>query len=297
MNRASVITVIVGVLVVGIGAVVGVYHFRSTRFTPSRLEQERAARQQALQEDESGTVGYGPEYATQRAPDTFRVGFRCTCGDFEVECYRDWAPHAADRFYNLALQSFFNEARFFRVVPGFVVQFGLPSRPEVAMKWANAPLPDDPVKQSNVEGTLAFAAAGPNTRTTQIFINLGNNAETLDPQGFAVFGKVISGMETVRAINSEYGQAPDQNLIRQQGNAYLKRAFPRLDFIHYVNFISEPPAESQSAPDQPPTTKSASPQSDASSQNATIASAESPADGSKSASSEQASSNVAGPPN
>jgi peptidyl-prolyl cis-trans isomerase A (cyclophilin A) len=125
---------------------------------------------------------------------------------------------------------YYDGARFFRVVPGFVAQFGLAADPAVTAKWKDMNLQDDPVKESNTPGTLTYATAGPNTRTTQLFINLGNN-QRLDGMGFAPFAKVVSGMEAVQAINAGYGEAPQQPLIEAQGNAYLQSQFPQLDYI------------------------------------------------------------------
>jgi peptidyl-prolyl cis-trans isomerase A (cyclophilin A) len=166
----------------------------------------------------------------ETAPATFGVTLDTTRGPVQVEVTRADAPTGADRFYNLAKAGFFDGARFFRVVPGFVVQFGLAADPRVNAKW-NVPIQDDPVIVSNTRGTLCFAAQNvPNTRTTQLFINLGNN-QKLDAQGFAVFGKVVSGMDAVDHIYSGYGAKPDQAQIEQQGNAYLLQNFPSLDYI------------------------------------------------------------------
>lgn len=164
------------------------------------------------------------------APATYSVVFDTTRGPVTVEVTRADAPNGADRFYNLVKAQYFDGARFFRVVPRFVVQFGIAGDPKVYAKW-NVPIKDDPVKVSNTRGTLCFAAASaPNTRTTQLFINLGDN-QRLDAQGFAVFGKVVSGMDAVDHIYSGYGQKPDQEQIEKQGNAYLEQNFPSLDYI------------------------------------------------------------------
>jgi peptidyl-prolyl cis-trans isomerase A (cyclophilin A) len=153
-----------------------------------------------------------------------------------VEVHRDWAPRGADRFYNLVKNGFFDNARFFRVIEGFMVQFGINGDPNIAAVWRDADIKDDPVKQSNQRGTITFATAGPNTRTTQVFINFGDNA-ALDGQGFSPFGKVVSGMEVVDKLYGGYGEGapngngPDQGLVQSQGNAYLEQDFPKLDFI------------------------------------------------------------------
>lgn len=164
------------------------------------------------------------------APETFRVKFDTSKGPFIVEVHRDQAPLGVDRFYDLVKQKFFDETRFFRVVKGFIVQFGISGDPAVAEKWRVKRIPDDPVKEGNARGTLCFAKAGPGSRTTQMFINLGDNAQ-LAGMGFATFGKVVEGMEVVDQINSEYGETPDQGRIQAEGNDYLKGSFPNLDYI------------------------------------------------------------------
>lgn len=171
-----------------------------------------------------------PSTLSQRAPDTFRVKFETTNGDFVVQVNRGWAPRGADRFYNLVKAGFYNDNGFFRIVPNFIVQFGLPADGGVARVWQNAQIKDDPVTQTNKRGYLTFATAGPNTRTTQLFINLKDNA-FLDGQGFAPFAEVVEGMSVVESLFSGYGETPDQGMITYQGNAYLKRNFPKLDFI------------------------------------------------------------------
>jgi peptidyl-prolyl cis-trans isomerase A (cyclophilin A) len=182
-----------------------------------------------------------------QAPPVFDARFTTTKGDFVVEVTRAWSPHGADRFYNLVKYHFFDGAAFFRVVEGFVAQFGISARPDVSRAWERANLADDPVAQSNTRGTLTFATAGPNTRTTQIFINLGDNT-SLDGMGFSPFGKVITGLEVVNRLYSEYGDAapnghgPDQNRIRREGKPYLDKAFPLLDTIKAAVVILPPPA-------------------------------------------------------
>jgi peptidyl-prolyl cis-trans isomerase A (cyclophilin A) len=171
-----------------------------------------------------------PPPPNETAPATFHVVLDTTRGPVQVAVTRAEAPIGADRFYNLVKAQFFDGARFFRVVPGFVVQFGMAGDPKVNAAW-NVPIKDDPVLVSNTRGTLCFAAQKiPNTRTTQLFINLGNN-QPLDAQGFAVFGNVTSGMDAVDHIYSGYGQKPDQDRIEKEGNAYLQQDFPSLDYI------------------------------------------------------------------
>ena len=183
-----------------------------------------------------------PSAMTAQAPATFKAKFTTTKGDFVVEVTRAWAPLGADRFYNLVKNHFFDGASFFRVLPGFVAQFGLSPRPEVSRVWAAANIKDDPVKQSNLTGYLTFATAGPNTRTTQLFINLADN-RNLDSMGFAPFGKVVEGMDVVEKFYSGYGEGapggngPDQGRITNEGKAYLDKSFPRLDSIKVAMIV------------------------------------------------------------
>jgi len=172
-----------------------------------------------------------PATLKEQAPATFKVKLTTTKGDIVVEVTRSWAPKGADRFYNLVKNGFFTEASFFRYVPGFIVQFGIPADPKVAAVWQAANITDDPVTHDNAPGTLVFATAGPNTRTTQLFINLADNTRGLGPQGFAPFGKVITGMDIVSKLYSGYGESPNQGLIQSQGKAYLDKSFPKLDSI------------------------------------------------------------------
>jgi peptidyl-prolyl cis-trans isomerase A (cyclophilin A) len=178
-----------------------------------------------------------PEAAKATAPAKFKVKFTTTKGDFVVEATRAWAPLGADRFYNLAKLGFFADAGFFRVVPDFVVQFGIHGNPQVAAAWKGASIKDDPKgTQLNEKGTLTFAKGGPDSRTTQLFINFKDN-KSLDSMGFPPFGKVVSGMEVVDAINKEYGEMPQQGSIQSDGNAYLKRQFPRLDYVKSATLV------------------------------------------------------------
>lgn len=193
-----------------------------------------------------------PSALTARAPEVYEARFATTKGDFAVQVTRAWAPLGADRFYNLVANKFFDGASFFRVLPGFVVQFGLSADPQVSKVWREANIKDDPVTQSNRPGSLTFATAGPNTRTTQVFINLGNNAQ-LDSMGFAPFGQVTEGMEVVKQLYSGYGEGapsgrgPDQGAISSQGKAYLDKNFPKLDSIQTATLITSAPAGSAGA--------------------------------------------------
>jgi len=171
-----------------------------------------------------------------QAPAVYQVKLETTKGDVVIEVTRAWAPRGADRFYELVQKKFYDGARFFRVVPRFVVQFGLKGDPATDGYWSRMYIPDDPVRQNNGRGTLTYAHAGPATRTTQVFINLQDNF-ALDKEGFAPFGKVVSGMDIVEQFYKLYGDAPPggvgpvQDRIRTEGIEYLERYFPRLDYI------------------------------------------------------------------
>jgi peptidyl-prolyl cis-trans isomerase A (cyclophilin A) len=167
---------------------------------------------------------------TGPAPDSFLVTFKTSRGPFVVQVIRSWAPLGADRFFQLVQSGFFDEDRFFRVVPGFVAQFGINDKPAVNNAWDAKRIPDDSVRQSNSRGTLVFATEGPQTRSHQLFINLADNAR-LDALGFAPIGRVVSGMPAVDSLYNGYGDDPDQHLIQTLGNSYLARMFPKLDYI------------------------------------------------------------------
>jgi peptidyl-prolyl cis-trans isomerase A (cyclophilin A) len=193
-----------------------------------------------------------PASLREQAPAVFRVKFTTSKGDFVVEVTRAWSPRGADRFYNLVKYHFYDGAAFFRVLQGFVAQFGISTRPDVSRAWERATIPDDPVTQSNTRGTLTFATAGPNSRTTQVFINLANNT-SLDGMGFSPFGKVVEGIEVPDKFYNEYGDAPpdghgpDQNRIQTEGKTYLDKAFSLLDTIRGAVILppSPPPAEAK----------------------------------------------------
>lgn len=183
---------------------------------------------------------YHPATLRARAPETYEVTFVTTKGPFVVKVTRAWAPLGADRFYNLVRHHFYNDMALFRVVPGFVVQFGLGPSPAVNRVWEKATIKDDPVKESNKPGTIVFATAGPNTRTTQVFINLADNGSSLDSQGFAPFGQVVSGMPVIQTLYSGYGEATtnDQENITNGGKSYLEKKYPKLDVIKTATITS-----------------------------------------------------------
>jgi peptidyl-prolyl cis-trans isomerase A (cyclophilin A) len=222
--------------------------FKPNRFSPAVLaERKEAADMIAQAEKEAAGAEKAPERPTKKedtmqqnlpdkAPDTFKVKFECSNGTFIVQCHKDWAPLGVQRFYELVKTGFYNDARFFRVVPGFVVQFGLAADPAVGAKWFGSEFKDDPVKKTNKPATLSFATRGANTRTTQVFINLGNNAQ-LDDMDFAPFGEVVEGFDVVKGITSEYGQRPDQGKIRQLGNQYLEKEFPNMDYVKRATIL------------------------------------------------------------
>jgi peptidyl-prolyl cis-trans isomerase A (cyclophilin A) len=180
----------------------------------------------------SGPSLLHPASLHAKAPAVFRVRFTTTKGPFVVTVHRKWAPRGADRFYNLVHAGFYNGQRLFRVIPGFVVQWGISGTPKIAQAWQQATIKDDPVQHKNTRGTIDFADGGPNTRTTQVFVNLGANT-ALDRDGFAPFGTVTSGFATLQHLYHGYGENPSdaQAQITQQGEAFLKKHFPKLDRI------------------------------------------------------------------
>jgi peptidyl-prolyl cis-trans isomerase A (cyclophilin A) len=186
-------------------------------------------------------VGLPPE-ATAEAPSVFRVRFETSKGAFVLEAHRAWAPLGADRLYQLVQSRFFDNTRFFRAMTGFMVQFGLHGDPEVNAAWQNLAIRDDSVAQSNLRGTMSFATGGPGSRTTQVFINLVDN-RALDDMGFSPVGMVIEGMAVVDSLYAGYGDGypsgfgPDQARIMSEGNAYLEREFPKLDFIRTARLV------------------------------------------------------------
>jgi peptidyl-prolyl cis-trans isomerase A (cyclophilin A) len=183
-----------------------------------------------------------PASLNEKAPAVYQAKFDTSKGPFVIEVHRDWAPNGADRFYNLVKNGFYNDVRFFRVLEGFMAQFGINGDPSLSAVWRNANIKDDPVKQSNTRGMITFATAGPNTRTTQVFINFGDNAG-LDGQGFSPFGKVVSGMDVVDSLYGGYGEGapngagPDQGRVQSQGNAYVEKSFPKLDYVKTATIV------------------------------------------------------------
>jgi peptidyl-prolyl cis-trans isomerase A (cyclophilin A) len=177
-----------------------------------------------------------PAALNEKAPASYKARFDTSKGAFVIAVHRDWAPNGADRFYNLVKNGFYDNTRFFRVISGFMVQFGINGDPGVSAHWRAARIKDDPVRQSNKRGTITFATSGPNSRTSQVFINFVDNSR-LDGMGFAPFGQVESGMNVVDRLYSGYGEGapngrgPDQGRIQMEGNAYLAKQFPKMDYI------------------------------------------------------------------
>jgi len=193
----------------------------------------------ALAQTKAGPNLLDPSTMKETAPATFTVQVETTKGPFTIKVTRAWAPNGADHFYNLVRAGFFTDAAFFRVLPGFMVQFGISARPEVSRIWANSNIQDDPVKESNKRGMVTFAqTSARNSRSTQLFINYGDNSR-LDADRFAPFGEVTKGMDVVDKINSEYQERPDQTAMTNQGKAYLDKAFPRLDRIVSATIVTD----------------------------------------------------------
>jgi peptidyl-prolyl cis-trans isomerase A (cyclophilin A) len=185
-----------------------------------------------------------PAGLTEKAPETFKVNFETSAGNFTVQVTRAWSPNGADRFYNLVKHGFYDGCRFFRVISGFMAQFGINGDPAIQEHWREATIPDDPVKQGNKRGYITFAKTGmPNSRSTQLFINFGDNSRSLDGQGFSSFGQVTQGMDVVDKLHAGYGegaprgQGPDQGKIQDKGNAYLTKDFPKLDYIKTARLV------------------------------------------------------------
>jgi peptidyl-prolyl cis-trans isomerase A (cyclophilin A) len=175
---------------------------------------------------------------TVTAPANFKVRLETSKGPIVIQLHRDWAPNGVDRFFQLVEEGYYDDVRFFRIVPGLIVQFGMHGDPATNARWSAQQIVDDPVKQSNARGTVTFATSGPNSRTTQLFINLGDNAG-LDQQGFAPIGQVVEGMSVVDRLFSGYGEPPrdQQSNIATGGNAYLTTNYPKLDFIRTARVV------------------------------------------------------------
>lgn len=240
--------------VIAVGVIAFAFWGRPDRLPPeekqaraevaSRLDEIEKDKTREAQTDEKASPEKQPDQQApeektmlpEEAPDVFKVKFECSNGNFVAECHKDWAPLGVQRFYELVKGGYYDKSAFFRVVPGFVVQFGLAGDPAMTAAWKNKRLKDDPVTESNVPGTMTFATSGPNTRTTQLFINTGNNAR-LDGMGFAPFAKVVEGMDVVKTINAEYGEEPNQGLITAEGNAYLSSNFPNITLINKASIV------------------------------------------------------------
>ena len=214
---------------------------------PSALDAADARPDRALLTDPTHSAWFVP------APPLFDALFETSAGDFVIEVHRDWAPHGADRFYNLVRNGYYDEVRLSRIVEGFIAQWGIHGDPAVNVAWAGRFIPDDPVRTSNLRGFVAFAFTDPGTRGTQVFVSAVDNSR-LDDQGFAPFGRVIRGMEIVDALHPGYGEssggglrAGNQGPLMEDGNEYIDREFPELDFIRRATVASG------RAPDGPPT--------------------------------------------
>jgi len=179
-----------------------------------------------------------PAATPMRSPDAFRVKFTTSKGDVVIAVKRSLAPSGADRFYELASIGYFSGVRFFRMVPGFVVQFGINGNPAVDASWNEATFPDEPTRTSNTRGTVAFAASGPNSRAAQLFFSTGDNARKLDGQRlFAPIGRIVAGMDVVERLNAEYGEEPNHSRIVREGNRYLEKWYPALDSIVSASIV------------------------------------------------------------
>jgi peptidyl-prolyl cis-trans isomerase A (cyclophilin A) len=219
-------------------------------------QKEKAAEQAATSQQEAEVKSKEADTASKEIPpppekepptppkeaSTFKAKFETTKGDFVIQVERRWAPKGADRFYNLVNNGFYDNCRFFRVLDGFMAQFGINGDPKISTAWRGAKIRDDVVKKSNTRGFVTYAMGGPNTRTSQIFVNYGNNAR-LDTQGFSPFGEVIEGMDVVENFYSGYGEGapsgkgPSQGQLQSEGNAYLEKDFPKLDYIKKATVV------------------------------------------------------------
>lgn len=210
-----------------------------SRGTPDR-SGERPSDSARTAKAGQGPVIPPPAATPQKSPPRFRVRVETSKGPFTIEVIREWAPRGADRFHELVRIGYFRGVRFFRMVPGFVVQFGIHGDPAVNAVWDTATIPDDPRTTGNTRGTVAFAASGPGSRATQLFISTGDNRRVLDRQGFAPIGRVVEGLDVVTALNAEYGEEPNAVRAVRQGNRYFARWFPALDSIVSATFVTAP---------------------------------------------------------
>ena len=245
--KRNIITITVALVIVG--AIVVLNQFEPDRATEEQIEATSQAESQLAQaleaeldfavltDNDNEDNESGDNVADENA---ITLKFECSNGEFTVELYPDWAPLGVKQFLAAIKDGVYDDARFFRVVPGFVVQFGIPGDPKLARKWKSKTIKDDPVTQSNKRGTLTFATSGLDSRTTQLFINLGDANASLDGMGFSPFGRVVDGMDVVDAINSQYGETPSkrQGEIQAQGNAFLDKTFPGLDYIKKITIVN-----------------------------------------------------------
>lgn len=231
MTRSTCLFFLCSCLALTTASCVAETNFESTSFDPVQPESTAAESSPA----ENAAIN-------SENKNVFQVKFETSKGDFVVEVHPDWAPNGAARFKELVENKVFDDARFFRVIEGFMVQFGIAADPKVSAEWRNKQIKDDRVSQSNTRGMVTFATAGPNTRTSQIFINFGNNA-FLDNQGFAPFAKIVEGMDVVDSLYNGYGEGapngngPSQGRIQSEGNAYLTKDFPKLDYIKKATLV------------------------------------------------------------
>lgn len=218
-----------------------IFRSRPVRFLPLLFVLASCATFQRGPDPAALLTPASPSLAEQ-SPPQYHVQFETSRGPFVMEVNREWAPLGADRFYNLVRHGFYDGARFFRVLPDFVVQFGIPGDTALSQIWSEQHIQDDPVVQSNRRGYVSFAMAGPDTRTAQVFINLAEN-QRLDAMGFAPFGRIVEGMEIVQSLFAGYGEGPprgsgpDQDLIEREGTPYLEREFPLLDYIQRARLV------------------------------------------------------------
>ncbi len=220
--------------------------FLKRPFQQEKISQEKVQLKSATTQDETTIVDANaqllkPEEANEVAPDSYKVKVETTQGSFVIEVTRDWAPNGADRFYNLVKRGYFNEIAIFRAIDGFMFQFGIHGDAKLNKIWSEAKIKDDPnTEHANVAGTITFATSGPNSRTVQLFVNLGDNSR-LDEMGFTPFGKVIEDVAVLGKINMEYGENSSevQGRFQAEGNTYIKKRYPNLDYIKSISFVEE----------------------------------------------------------